>query len=78
MGEPIDDALATRCAVPVSLEPFEGEGRTGTVAQEAFEPGTVTGRDMDRGIDAEPSPVAGTWLGRPNAVERDDTDRLSR
>ena len=55
MGETIDDALATRCTVPVSLEPFEGEGRTGTVAQEAFEPCTVTARDMDRGIDAEPA-----------------------
>ncbi len=55
MGETIDDALATRRTVPVSLEPFEGEGRTGTVAQEPFEPGTVTGRDMDRGIDAEPT-----------------------
>ena len=55
MGETIDDALATRCTVPVSLEPFEGEGRTGTVAQESFEPSTVTGRDVDGGIDAEPS-----------------------
>ena len=55
MGETIDDALATRCTVPVSLEPFEGEGRTGTVAQEPFEPCTVTARDMDRGIDAEPA-----------------------
>ena len=27
----------------------------GTVAQESFEPGTVTGRDVDRGIDAEPA-----------------------
>ena len=41
--------------VPGSLEPFAGEGRTGTVAQEAFEPSTVTGRDVDGGIDAEPS-----------------------
>ena len=55
MGEAIDDALACCRTVPGSLEPFEGEGRTGTVAQEAFEPGTVTGRDMDRGIDAEPT-----------------------
>ncbi len=55
MRETIDDALATRCTAPVSLEPFEGEGRTGTVAQESFEPGTVTGRDVDRGIDAEPA-----------------------
>ena len=55
MGETIDDALASRRAVPVSLEPFEGEGRTGTVAQEPFEPCTVTARDMDRGIDAEPA-----------------------
>ncbi len=55
MGETIDDALATGRTVPGSLEPFEGEGRTGTVAQEAFEPGTVTSRDVDRGIDAEPA-----------------------
>ena len=54
MGETIDDALA-RHAVPGSLEPFEGEGRTGTVAQESFESGTVMGRDVDRGIDAEPA-----------------------
>ena len=46
MRETIDDALASRRTVPVSLEPFEGEGRTGTVAQESFEPGTVTGRDV--------------------------------
>ena len=55
MGETIDDALASRRAVPCSLEPFEGEGRTGTVAQEPFESGTVVGRDVDRGIDAEPA-----------------------
>ncbi len=55
MGETIDDALASRRTVPGSLEPFEGEGRTGTVTQESFEPGTVTGRDVDRGIDAEPA-----------------------
>ena len=55
MGETIDDALASRRAVPCSLEPFEGEGRTGTVAQESFEPGTVMSRDVDRGIDAEPA-----------------------
>ena len=53
MGKTIDDALASRRTVPGSLEPFEGEGRTGTVAQKPFESGTVTGRDMDRGIDAE-------------------------
>jgi hypothetical protein len=60
-GETIDDAL-TRCGtVAGSFEPFEGEGRTGnaplvrTVAQESFEPSTVTGRDVDRGIDAEPA-----------------------
>ena len=40
--------------LPGSLEPFEGEGRAGTVTQESFEPGTVTGRDVDRGIDADP------------------------
>ncbi len=55
MGKTIDDALASRRTVPGSLEPFEGEGRTGTIAHEPFEPGTVTGRDMDRGIDAEPT-----------------------
>ena len=38
--------------VPGSLEPFEGDGRTGTVAQES---GTVTGRDVDAS-----SPDAGT------------------
>ena len=54
MGQTIDDAFATRCTVPVSLEPFECEGRTHTVAREAFEPGTVPSRDVDRGIDAEP------------------------
>ncbi len=37
MGKTIDDALASRRAVPCSLEPFEGEGRTGTVAQESLE-----------------------------------------
>jgi len=31
----------------------EGEGRTGTVTQESFEPRTVVRRDVDRGIDAE-------------------------
>ncbi len=49
MGKTIDDVLASRCTVPGSLEPFEGEGRTGTVTQEAFEPSTVPGRDVDRG-----------------------------
>ncbi len=29
MGKTIDDALATGRTVPVGLEPFEGEGRTG-------------------------------------------------
>ena len=37
----------------VTYHPFEGEGRTGTVAQEAFEPSSVVGSDVDRGIDAE-------------------------
>ena len=56
MGKTIDDVLASRRTVPGSLEPFEGEGRTGTVTQESFEPtSTVTGRDVDRGIDAEPA-----------------------
>ena len=55
MGETIDDALASCRPVPNGLEPFEGEGRTRTVAQEAFESGTVMGRDVDRGIDAEPA-----------------------
>ena len=50
----IDDALA-RPTIPGSFEPFEGEGRTGAVAQKTFEPGTVTGRDVDRSIDAEPA-----------------------
>ncbi len=55
MGETIDDVLASRRAVPGSLKPFEGEGRTGTITQESFEPSTVVGRDVDRGIDAEPT-----------------------
>ena len=55
MGETVDDVLASRRVILGSLEPFEGEGRTGTVTQESFEPGTVTGRDVDRGIDAEPA-----------------------
>jgi len=55
VGKTIDDALATRRTVAVSLEPLECEGRTGTVAQEPFEPGTVTARDVDRGVDAEPA-----------------------
>ena len=54
-GKTIDDALASRRTEPVSLDPFEGEGRTGTVTQESFEPSTITGRDMDRGIHAEPA-----------------------
>ena len=33
MGKTIDDALASGRAVPGSLESFEGEGRTGAVAQ---------------------------------------------
>ena len=45
MGMTIDDALATWRTVPVGLEPFEGEGRTGTIAQESFEPATVTARE---------------------------------
>jgi hypothetical protein len=55
MGKTIDDALATGRTVVVSLKPFEGEGRTRTVAQESFEPSAVTGRNVDRGIDAEPA-----------------------
>ena len=55
MWETIDDALASRRTVPGSLEPFEGERRTGTVAQESFEPSTVAGRDVNRRIDAEPT-----------------------
>ena len=46
MWETIDDALASTRAVPCSLEPFEGEGRTGTVTQESFEPSTVVGRNV--------------------------------
>ena len=57
MGETIDDALGGPPCLTVGadLEPFEGEGRTGTVTQESFEPSTVTGRDVHRGIDAEPT-----------------------
>ena len=55
MRETIDDAFASGGTVPRSLHPFEGEGRTGTITQESFETSTVTGRDVDRGIDAEPA-----------------------
>ena len=55
MRKTVDDVLVSRCTVAASLEPFEGEGRTGTVAQESFEPSTVTGCNVDRGIDAEPA-----------------------
>ena len=54
MGKTIDDALASGGTVHGSLHPIEGEGRTGTVAQESFQPSSVVGRDLDRGIDAEP------------------------
>ena len=40
-GKTINDALASRRVILGSLEPFEGEWRTGTVTQESFEPGTV-------------------------------------
>ena len=61
----IDDALASGGTVPGSLQPLEGQGRTGhpppvgTVTQESFEPRTVVGRDVDRGIDAEPPRALG-------------------
>ncbi len=55
MGKTIDDALASGRAVPGSLESFEGEGRTGAVAQESFQPSTVVGSDVNRRIDAEPT-----------------------
>ena len=55
MGKTIDDALGSGRTVAGSLDPFEGEGRTGTVAQESFQPSSVVGRDVDRGIDAEPT-----------------------
>ena len=62
MGKTIDDALASSRTVAGSLDPFEGEGGpgithppVGTVAQESFESGTVMGRDVDRGVDAEPA-----------------------
>ena len=49
-------------AVPVNAwwgdeqsEPLKGERRTGAVAQKAFDPRTVTGRDVNGGIDAEPA-----------------------
>ena len=41
--------------MPGDLEPFEGEGRTGTVPQESFEPRSVPSRDANGGIDAEPT-----------------------
>ncbi len=37
MGETIDDALDSGRTVPGGFEPFEGEGRTSTVAKETFE-----------------------------------------
>ena len=55
MGETIDDAFASGRTVAGSLDPLEGERRTGAVAQKAFEPRTVTGRDVNGGIDAEPA-----------------------
>ena len=55
MGKTIDDTLASRHTGVGSLDPFERKGRTGTVAQESFEPSTVVGRDVNRGIDAEPT-----------------------
>ena len=36
-------------------EPLEGKRRMGAVAQKAFEPRTVTGRDVNGGTDAEPA-----------------------
>ncbi|MCJ7630600.1 MAG: hypothetical protein MUO50_19670 [Longimicrobiales bacterium] len=36
------------------VESFEGEGGSGTVADEAFEPGAVGGLDADAGIKTEP------------------------
>ena len=53
MRKTIDDALSSFGIVAGSLDPLEGEGRAGAVAQESFEPSTVVGRDVDRGIDAE-------------------------
>ena len=44
--------------VPGGLEPFEGEGRTGAVTQESFEPSTITGRDME-GVTSGADAVAG-------------------
>ena len=55
MGKTIDDALASGRTVAGSLDPFEGEWRTSTVAQKTFESCTVTGRDVNRRIDAEPA-----------------------
>ena len=56
-GKTIDDALASGRAGAGGLQPFEGEGRTGTVAQESLEPSTVTGRDVNRRTMLNP-PVA--------------------
>ena len=42
MKKPLDIFMPPRIADPI-------------VTQESFEPGTVTGRDVDRGIDAEPA-----------------------
>jgi hypothetical protein len=38
-----------------SMEPLEGEGRAGTVAQEALEAGTVVTLDAHGSVDAEPT-----------------------
>ena len=67
MGKTIDDALASRRTVPGSLEPFEGEGRTRTVAQKTFEPRSVPRRDSYRGIDAETATTLSYPFGRINS-----------
>ena len=86
MGETIDDALATRCSGTASLEPFEGEGRTGTVAQKTLEPRSVPRRDsyclyeeglevvldqrIERCLDGTPSPVDGPTVRRRRRTGR--------
>jgi len=40
------------------VEPFESEGRSGTVAEQPFDAGSVLALDADGRIDAEPAGAA--------------------
>ncbi len=55
MGQWIRSWLEDPSMAQPSVRPHASTGWTGTVAQEPFEPGTVTARDVDRGVDAEPA-----------------------